>query len=53
MKQLAEVIPNAEHKTLAGQTHMVKASVLAPALAEFFLGKREAVGELKHSTAKA
>jgi len=53
MKQLAEVIPNAEHTVLPGQTHMVKAKALAPALTEFFLGKREAVGELKHSTAKA
>ena len=53
MKQLAEVIPNAEHKTLPGQTHMVKAGVLAPALAEFFLGKREAVRELNRAAAKA
>jgi pimeloyl-ACP methyl ester carboxylesterase len=53
MKQLSEVIPNAQHKTLPGQTHMVKAKVLAPALIDFFLGKQEAVSELKHSTANA
>jgi hypothetical protein len=32
---------------------MVKAGVLAPALAEFFLGKREAVRELSRAAAKA
>jgi len=53
MKQLAEVIPNAEHRTLPGQTHMVKAPVLAPTLVEFFLGKREAVRELSRAAAKA
>jgi pimeloyl-ACP methyl ester carboxylesterase len=53
MKQLADVVPNAEHRTLPGQTHMVKATVLAPALAEFFLGKREAVRELSRAAAKA
>jgi pimeloyl-ACP methyl ester carboxylesterase len=36
MKELADVLPNARHVTLAGQTHMVKASVLAPVLVEFF-----------------
>ena len=36
MKAWAEVFPNAVHKTLAGQTHMVKQDVLAPALIEFF-----------------
>ena len=33
---LAEVIPGAAHQVLPGQTHMVKAKVLAPFLAGFF-----------------
>jgi len=36
MKAWANAFPNAVHKTLAGQTHMVKQDVLAPALIEFF-----------------
>jgi pimeloyl-ACP methyl ester carboxylesterase len=36
MKELADVLPNARYLTLPGQTHMVKASALAPALVEFF-----------------
>ena len=36
MKELADVLPNAQHVTLPGQTHMVKASVLSPVLTEFF-----------------
>ena len=35
MAQLATRLPNAEHRTLPGQTHMVKAPVLAPVLAGF------------------
>ncbi|MCL4858100.1 MAG: alpha/beta hydrolase [Caldilineaceae bacterium] len=35
-KTLASAIPNAEHRTLAGQTHEVAPEVLAPVLAEFF-----------------
>ena len=35
MKAWANAFPNAVHKTLAGQTHMVKQDVLAPALIEF------------------
>ncbi|HXA77145.1 MAG TPA: alpha/beta hydrolase [Candidatus Acidoferrales bacterium] len=37
MKQLSKVLPNAQHRVLAGQTHMVEAPVLAPVLTEFFL----------------
>jgi len=37
MKQLSKVLPNAQHRVLAGQTHMVKAQALAPVLTEFFL----------------
>jgi pimeloyl-ACP methyl ester carboxylesterase len=33
---LANAIPNAEHRTLQGQTHEVAVSVLAPVLVEFF-----------------
>ena len=36
MKAWAHAFPNAVHQTLAGQTHMVKQDVLAPALIEFF-----------------
>jgi pimeloyl-ACP methyl ester carboxylesterase len=36
MQALARVLPNAQHHTLEGQTHMVSAKALAPVLAEFF-----------------
>jgi len=36
MREWAEVMPNSVHRTLAGQTHMVRQDVLAPALIEFF-----------------
>lgn len=36
MTAWAGAFPNAVHQTLAGQTHMVKQDVLAPALIEFF-----------------
>jgi pimeloyl-ACP methyl ester carboxylesterase len=35
---LAEVLPNATHRTIPGQTHIVKAKALAPVLRDFFLG---------------
>jgi pimeloyl-ACP methyl ester carboxylesterase len=34
--ELAKVIPHAQNRTLEGQTHDVKAEVLAPVLVEFF-----------------
>jgi hypothetical protein len=34
-RRLADVLPNAEHHVLPGQTHMVKAKALAPVVAEF------------------
>jgi pimeloyl-ACP methyl ester carboxylesterase len=37
-RSLANVLPNARHRTLEGQTHMVKAEALAPTLVEFFKG---------------
>jgi pimeloyl-ACP methyl ester carboxylesterase len=36
MKALSKVLPDAQHCVLPGQTHMVKAQVLAPVLQEFF-----------------
>jgi pimeloyl-ACP methyl ester carboxylesterase len=38
MRALAEVLPNATHRTLERQTHIVKPAALAPVLAEFFRG---------------
>jgi pimeloyl-ACP methyl ester carboxylesterase len=37
-RALANVLPNAKHCMLEGQTHMVKAEALAPTLVEFFKG---------------
>lgn len=34
-KALSETLPKADYRTLPGQTHMVKAAVLAPAVKEF------------------
>ena len=36
MSALAGVLPNAKHRTLEGQTHMLKAEAIAPVLVEFF-----------------
>jgi pimeloyl-ACP methyl ester carboxylesterase len=36
MRSLADVLPNAAHRTLPGQTHDVSAKVVAPVLEEFF-----------------
>ena len=33
---IAEAIPGAEHRTIAGQTHMLKPDVIAPVLREYF-----------------
>jgi pimeloyl-ACP methyl ester carboxylesterase len=38
VRSLAELLPASRYQTLAGQTHMVKSEVLAPALLEFFGG---------------
>lgn len=35
MRAVADVLPSAEHRSLEGQTHMVKAAVLAPVVREF------------------
>ena len=42
---LAELLPNAEHRVLDGQTHMVKAKALGPALTDYFVGRRAARSE--------
>ncbi|GLZ30043.1 alpha/beta hydrolase [Lentzea sp. NBRC 105346] len=36
VRSLSEILPDAEYRTLDGQTHMVKAAVVAPVLVEFF-----------------
>ena len=36
MDALAKTLPNAGHRVLPGQTHLVKAKALAPVLSEFF-----------------
>jgi pimeloyl-ACP methyl ester carboxylesterase len=36
VKALVDLLPQAQHATLAGQTHVVKPAVLAPVLADFF-----------------
>ena len=36
MRSLAEALPAAQHRTLEGQTHIVKPKALAPVLSGFF-----------------
>ncbi len=38
MRALADLLPGAQHRTLQGQTHLVKAQAIAPVLVEFFDG---------------
>ena len=38
VRALAELLPDAQRRTLEGQTHMVPPEVLAPVLEEFFSG---------------
>ena len=45
MKNVAEVV-GAEHKTLPGQTHMYKSSVMAPELVEFFARAQRTAGPI-------
>ena len=35
MRAVADVLPNGEHRSLSGQTHMVKAHILAPVVGQF------------------
>lgn len=37
-REFAGVLPNARYQTLPGQTHMVQAKAIAPALLNFFTG---------------
>jgi len=37
-RAMSDVLPNATYRTLPGQTHLVKATALAPVLREFFAG---------------
>lgn len=39
MLTLADILPNATHQTLHGQTHMIKPTVLAPVLLRYFTGE--------------
>jgi pimeloyl-ACP methyl ester carboxylesterase len=48
MRELASVLPNAEHRPLKGQTHIVKPAALAPALSEFFNAPRQNTRGRKH-----
>jgi pimeloyl-ACP methyl ester carboxylesterase len=36
MRQVAEVVPDGEYRTIDGQTHMLKPAALAPVLADFY-----------------
>jgi pimeloyl-ACP methyl ester carboxylesterase len=36
MQSVAAILPNAQHRTVEGQTHMLKAEAIAPVLVEFF-----------------
>jgi pimeloyl-ACP methyl ester carboxylesterase len=40
MQALSDVLPNAQHASLPGQTHIVKPEALAPVLVEFFKDSR-------------
>jgi pimeloyl-ACP methyl ester carboxylesterase len=42
MRALANVLPNAEYRTLEGQTHMLKPKAVVPALVDFFNGRERA-----------
>ena len=35
-RALADVLPDAHHRTLPGQNHMVRPQAIAPVLTEFF-----------------
>ncbi|HEY8601110.1 MAG TPA: hypothetical protein VIL85_21940, partial [Thermomicrobiales bacterium] len=39
MRALAAALPNAQYRTLPGQTHMLKPEALAPVLMEFYDGR--------------
>jgi pimeloyl-ACP methyl ester carboxylesterase len=43
MQALANLLPNVQHRTVPGQTHMLKPQAIAPVLVEFFAGKNESL----------
>jgi pimeloyl-ACP methyl ester carboxylesterase len=43
-RMLVDLLPDAEHRVLDGQTHMVKAKALAPVLIEYFSGAPKPIG---------
>jgi pimeloyl-ACP methyl ester carboxylesterase len=43
MRSLADVVPNAQYRTLPGQTHNLAAKAIAPLLREFFAGEPGAI----------
>ncbi|MBC6450654.1 hypothetical protein [Actinokineospora xionganensis] len=36
-RRIAAAVPGAQHRSLPGQTHMIKTKVLAPVLADYFV----------------
>jgi hypothetical protein len=52
-RAIAQVVPAAEHRELAGQTHNVKASVLAPPVVEFVSRPRPLARESWTAAAQA
>ena len=52
-RALAQVLPNAELRELEGISHNFKMNVLAPVLAEFFTGKKDAAAPSKARPATA
>ena len=46
MKNVAEVLGDTEYRTLPGQTHMYKSSVMAPELVEFFSRAQRTAGPI-------
>src|SRR5690606_8930783 len=45
MQALADALPNAQHRTLPGQTHIVQPAALAPLLVEFFAAREPGASE--------
>jgi pimeloyl-ACP methyl ester carboxylesterase len=52
-RALAQVLPNAELRELEGVSHNLKMDVLAPVLAEFFTGEKDAAASSKARPATA
>lgn len=52
-RAVADILPNATYVTLPGQTHMVSAKVLAPAIVEYFRGGGVSRGTVAHAPARS